>query len=616
MKPFLAADLFCGAGGASTALIRAAAALGVPVKLIAINHWPTAVSTHELNHPDVTHRCQDLATVNPRKEVPGGRLNLLLAGPECTHHSSAAGGRPINDQSRETAWAVVKWAQELYIDAIIIENVPEFRSWGPIGANNRPLKSKKGQTFKAYIETLKSLDYRVFVAKLVAADYGDATTRERLFIMCVKRSLSTLGSVAWPVPTHSKTGDGNLFGGKQKWRAAREIIDWNRKGRSIFNRKKPLAVATMQRIMAGLDKFGGTDLKPFLVVMRNHMAGRSVDVPLPTISAQGQHVGLAQPFMMNLSHGRRLHDDGEPLPTITTARGGELAVVTPFVLGQQTGSVPRSVDSPIPTVSTDGAIQLVEPYMVPLYSERPTQTPRTHSIDEPVPTIPATGGGKFGLVAPVILANNTNNVPRPVDAPLATITGGNRLGIVDPVIIDTRGIDMRGRVKSPDAPLGAVTGSNRFAVAEPFLTKYNGTAKTAQSVNDPLDTVTAKDRLAVAEPFLVQTSERRREAVDSVEAPLRTITATGGRCFGLAQPVVNGYKLDILFRMLHHTELSAAMSFPPDYQFKGTQEDIVKQIGNAWPGELAKALCTVILKPYAARYVRHQRNIARKERTA
>lgn len=539
-----AADLFCGAGGASTGLIRAVRAAGFDIDLLAVNHWPVAVETHSLNHPGVRHLCEEVDRINPREAVPGGRLHLLLAGPECTHHSTARGGRPINEQSRATAWHILKWAQELYIDCILIENVPEFRTWGPLGANGRPMKSRKGQTYRAFLDALRSLGYRVEDRVINAADYGDPTTRQRLFILAQRGQKR----VSFPMPTHSRSGGETLFGKTRRWRAAREVIDWHVPGQSIFNRKKPLAPATMARILAGLEKFGGKELEPFLVVLRNHAAGRSLKKPLPTISAQGQHIGLAQPFIVPVNHGadsgHKPRSVDEPLPTLT-ARANQY-LVQPYVLGQQTGSVARSTDQPLPTVATDGAIGLVEPFLVPLYGERPTQDPRTHSIDEPVPTIPATGGGKFGIAQPVLIQNNETRDARArsVEDPLPTITamGGRCIG-----------------------------------VAQPFITKYNGTARTrAYSVDDPLDTVSTKDR------------------------------------FGLVQPCVNGYVLDIHFRMLQPHELAQAMSFPKSYQFTGNRGDVVKQIGNAWPGETATALCSEILKPYA----RARKEPWRAERTA
>ncbi len=621
-----AVDLFCGAGGASTGLIRACQALGIDVELLAVNHWPTAVQTHEMNHPGVRHLCEAVDRINPRAEVPGGRLHLLLAGPECTHHSTARGGRPVNDQSRASAWHILKWAQELYIDTILIENVPEFRTWGPLGANNRPLKSKKGQTYRAFLDALRSLDYKVEERILNAADYGDPTTRKRLFIMARRGR----HRVSWPAPTHSRTGDPTLFGGRKKWRAAREIIDWTVPGRSIFNRKKPLKPATIARILAGLEKFGGPDLRPFLVVLRRNMAGQSLDGPVPTLTTGG-HVGLAEPVLVAMEHGGRILDANKPLPTITTAKGGafgvvepvlmhtthggrvrsvdepaptvtgakrgELAVVEPFilqqqsngapratedplptitcggkqsliqafVLQQQSGGAPRSTDQPLPTIATDGAISVVEPFLVPYHGEK-GGAPRVHSVEDPLKT--QTTENRFGLAEPFLVplyGERDGQAPRThaVDEPVPTIpaTGGGKFGVVESFVVTPGGANLRDP-RSTAQPLPTVTGTERFAVVEPFITKYNKTATGAYSVDEPVDTISTRDR------------------------------------FGLVQPVIDGYALDIRFRMLQPHELAAATSFPKSYQFHGTREEIVKQIGNAWPGELARALCSEVVQDF------------------
>lgn len=528
-----AADLFCGAGGASTGLLRAAKELGLDVDLLAINHWTTAVQTHSLNHPGVRHLCESIERVNPLEVVRGGHLDLLLAGPECTHHSTARGGRPVNEQSRASAWHILKWAQELYIGTILIENVPEFRTWGPIGANKRPLKSKKGLTYRAFLDALRSLDYKVEEKILVAADYGDPTTRQRLFILARRGRLK----VRWPSPTHSKTGTPSLFGKTKRWKAAREVIDWQIPGQSIFSRKRPLKPATMARILAGLEKFGGPELKPFLVVLRNHMAGQSIDGPLPTITAEGGHIGLAEPFLMHITHagpGDRARSIDDPVATVTTANRGEIGLVEPFVIPQQSSGAPRPVSQPLPTISTAGAISVIEPFIVPFLGERQGQDPRVRSIHDP----------------------------------LQTITTQNPIGLV-----------------------------------QPHLVKYNGTAL-AQSVDEPIDTIPTKDRFALVEPFVIHAahgtkkgdSEARR--AQSLDQPLGTLT--GSNRFALVMPQVDGYVLDIRFRMLQPHELSAAMSFPKTYQFAGNRGDQVRQIGNAWAGELAKALCLETLKDYAS----------------
>jgi DNA (cytosine-5)-methyltransferase 1 len=548
VKTIKAADLFCGAGGASTGLVRACQALGVDLELLAINHWPIAVETHSANHPKVRHLCESVERVDPRVAVPGGRLHLLMAGPECTHFSTARGGRPVNPQSRASAWHILKWAQELYIDTILIENVPEFRTWGPIGANSKPLQSKKGETYRAFLVALRSLGYTVEDRILNAADYGDPTTRQRLFIMA-RRGRHKVG---WPDPTHSRTGSPTLYRRTKRWKAAREVIDWSVQGKSIFSRKKPLKPATMARILAGLRKFGGPELKPFLVLMEHGGRIRSLDEPLPTITtAKGGAFGVASPFLVPMygerpTQGPRTHSVDDPVPTIPATGGGKFGVVEPFVLGQQSGSVPRAVSSPLPTVATDGAIAMVEPFIVQT-SERRDE--RVQGVDEPLRTITAMGGRCFGLAQPFIL-----------DAAHGSDGSNDNC-----------------RAKPIDDPLGVVTGSNRFALAEPFLTKYNRTATGAYSVDEPVDTISTRDR------------------------------------FGLVQPVVDGYVLDIHFRMLQPHELAAAMSFPKSYVFAGNREDTVKQIGNSWPGELARALCLEVVGDYATG---HKADVWRKARIA
>lgn len=444
-----AADLFCGAGGTSTGLAMACKAAGLDVELLAINHWDVAIDSHTANHPWAQHRCESLDNVDPRKAIPGGRLQLLVASPECTHHSRARGGKPMSDQSRASAWHVLRWAEALYVENILVENVPEFLEWGPIGASGLPLKSKRGETFQAFVAGLRSLDYRVDWKILNAADYGDATTRNRLFVQARRGNRP----IYWPTPTHSASGDATLFGTRQRWRPAREVIDWSVKGTSIFGRKKPLAPRTLARIAEGLHRFGGVAAEPFLVAME---------------------------------HGGRTLSVDRPLPTITTARGGAFGLVEPFVIGQQSGAVPRSVADPLPTIATSGAVALVEPFLVPFYGERAGQTPRSHAVSEPVPTIPASAS-KFGLV-------------------------------------------------------------------EPFLVSFYGNGS-ATPVSTPVPTVTTKDR------------------------------------FGL----VEQHGIDIRFRMLQPHELAAAMGFPAEYQFSGNREARVRQIGNAVPVNLAKALCSALL---------------------
>lgn len=421
------ADLFCGAGGTSTGILEACSDLGRSVDLLAVNHWPTAVNTHTLNHPGVRHLCESLETINPVKAVGGNRLNLLSASPECTHHSLAAGGRPKNEQSRATAWHVCRWASDLTIENILIENVREFQNWGPLGANGKPLKKRKGETFNAFLNALRSMGFNVEHRVINAADYGDPTSRRRLIILARRGK-----AVVWPTISH---GIAAMISPELKpYRTAREIIDWSLKGKSIFRRARPLSTNTMRRIAAGLRKFGGVNAEPFLVMLYGTNDGRSVDRPAPTVTANGGHIGLAQPFIVptnfgerpgqsprchdvdspmptvvgSMTHGvctpfithithhgpRNQHSVDSPVPTITTAHRGELALVEPILLGQQSGHNGSPMSAPVPTVSCAGAIALVQPFIVKYYGNEKCP----ESCDKPLATV--TTKDRFMLVEP------------------------------------------------------------------------------------------------------------------------------------------------------------------------------------------------------------------------
>ena len=240
---------------------------------------------------------------------------MLWASPECTHHSLARGGRPRSEQSRATAWAILKWASELWIERIIIENVPEFLTWGPLDKDGKVIKSRSGSTFKAFVQALRSLDYTIDWRVLCAADYGVPTIRKRLFIQAVKGRKK----IIWPQPTHHEDKN-NLFGLPQ-WKSAREIIDWSIPCPSIFTRKKPLATATLRRIEIGVKKFGGIHTNSFLAVLRGTGTARDIGLPLPSITCSGAHHALVTPFVTAISQASakdRSRSIDKPLSTICT----------------------------------------------------------------------------------------------------------------------------------------------------------------------------------------------------------------------------------------------------------------------------------------------------------
>ena len=531
-------DLFAGAGGFSTALVRAAKELGLFVNLSAVNHWDRAIETHSANH-DGKHYCVSMDAARPEDIVPGGRLDILLASPECTHHSQALGGKPVHDQRRSTAWCIPRWLSSCRTKMALVENVPEFKTWGPVDPRTgRPVKSRKGEYFRAWVGAIRGMGYHVEWRDICCADYGDPTTRKRLFIQIMEHRL---GKITWPEPTHAKPGQLDLMGTKP-WRTAREIIDWDLAGPSIFKRKKPLAAKTMARIEIGLRRFGGPLAEAFIVVLRNHGSGRSLDEPLPTVCAGGSHLGIAEPRLTPFTigqHGGSMARSVD-LPIMTLATGCAVRLFEPraFTLGQHSGASPRSVDDPISTICTTARPSLIEPHIVTMKGRSAAR-----SIDAPVPTV-CTRGHHY-LAEPHMIRFDHGG-PRPaysLDEPVRTITTKCGLGIVE-------------------------------ADAREFIVPYYGTG-VPDPVDEPLATVTARARFALAQT----------EVMPAYDPELPTIQI-GDQL----------YQLDIRFRMLAKHELAAAMGFPTSYQFKGNGTEILKQIGNAVPGETGYQLSLHMLK--------------------
>lgn len=639
-RKFLVADLLCGAGGSSTGAQRALAELGLEMELVCVNHWGVAIETHKKNHPMARHYCEDIAAVRPHLIVPEGRLDLLMASPSCTHHSVARGGKPTSDQQRSDPWHIITWLVELNVKRIIIENVWEFTSWGPVdGRTGKPIKSRKGEYFNLWIDTIRRLGYTPEWRKLNAADYGDATTRKRFILMARKDRKP----VSWPVPTHQKRAEGNLdlFPGVKPWRPAREIIDWSQRGKSIFDRKKPLAPKTLARIHAGAVKFGWPE--PFLVILRNHMAAQGLDVPLPALTAGGQHVGLAEPVVLSQHGSGAPRGTGEPLPTITT--GGAAAekrvgcarpmLVEPFVATVAHGVDAKerdphsrranSVEDPLGTIHGDGVSHAVIEPVLPgdwhcsacgegnaatwfptcewcgheatggepfVLSQASGGAPR--SVGDPIPTQTTGGaGGSHALIAPYY-GSGSGETCKSADAPLDTITSKERHSLIVPV---THSQATNGARNVAD-PIPTVTTAKggEFAVVMP-VTHAGGHDRVQDPATDPLPTVTGANRGELA--FIAaQFGEREGQAprVHDIENPAPTIAATGH--VNLVEGVEGEQRqYDILFRMLEPHELAAAMGFTSDeyaYEFAGTKTEKVKQIGNAVSVAKMKACVSAI----------------------
>lgn len=601
-----AADLYCGAGGLTSGLMRAAEELGKKVDLVAVNHWPVAVNTHSQNFPNTRHLCEAIDNVSPKSAVPGGYLDFLLAAPECTFHSNARGSKPINDQLRTNAWRIVEWLSQLDVQYLLIENVPEFMKWGPVDAEGKRIKADEGKTFRAFVAAIRAEGYTVEHRILKACQYGDPTSRARFFLIAAKGKRK---KIKWPEITHvsatefKRTKDNPTFAHLKPYRTAREIIDWEIRGKSIYGRKKPLSQNTLRRIFAGFRKHSGLPFlfnldepgdepliapDPYLVVLRNHCAGQSIDEPAPTLCASGQHVGLCQPYLIALQHyskgekghERRSYPLTEPIQTLTGKNGfalcnPQLLRVAPdgFVVNMKGQSNAASLDAPLLTQTSQSHLYLANPYLVKYYLGSDAV-----SVDEPVPAITA-NYEHLALTQPYLVpfySENGKQKPRShsIDDPLPTATAQGRIGVANPILLRYNGsheghTDGDARSQPVDLPIGTLDTSNRYAVCNPVIVQYNGATQTALPIDDPLPTIPTRDRFALVEPVL--------------------------------RPDDQIYYLDFEFRMLEPKELARAHDFPANYIFTGTREDQVRQVGNSVPVAMSTALATSLFTMREAR---------------
>jgi DNA (cytosine-5)-methyltransferase 1 len=617
-KPLLVADLFCGAGGSSTGAERAVKELGKTMILTCVNHWPVAIETHRRNHPTARHYLEDVSVAKPQELVPEGYLDLLMASPECTHFSRARGGKPVNDQSRMNPWAVIRWLTDLDVRCLLVENVPEFVNWGPLGGDSKPIDGKKGLYFEAWIRTLWELGYHAEWRYLNAADYGDATTRRRFFLIARKDDIP----ICWPEPTYSRPGDIKLEGELPAWRAAREIIEWDKPGRSLLDdpwyKKRPLSINTRRRIARGLQKYGGRfaslyiDLlgldagesggagtpEPFIMGKQQSPAYRNLSEPLPTATTESRSLLIepsVEPFVTNnyKNNNRSVpRSTDQPIFTVTSTGANLLVepVIEPFIMGQQSCGAARSVDNPIPTVTSGGYISLIEPQLVVFHG-----TSETKQINEPLPSLPTKA--HVGLVEPQIISYYGNSYKdtdiRTIDEPLATVTTKERLGLVEPLIVQIDHSDAKsGMVRTAGKPLPVILAKQNIGIAEPTAEPFivqnrlyygskNDPTRAPHSIDKPLPAVTGHGAGAIVTPVL-------QDAAQTDIDPQRIV-------------VINGvpHVLDIRFRMLSNKELSRAMGFDDaetEYEFVGTATEVTKQIGNAVPVNMAAALVKSIFE--------------------
>lgn len=596
-------DNFAGGGGASTGIEMAT---GRSVD-IAINHDPNAIAMHTTNHPNTLHYCESVYAVRPKVATSGRRVGLAWFSPDCRHFSKAKGAKPVEKSIRGLAWIVIRWALDVEPRVMMLENVEEFKTWGPLlAAEMRPDPARVGETFQAFVGMLTTgipedhpalmecceflelspeseqaqrlvagLGYDLDYRELRASDLGTPTIRKRFF-MVMRRDGQP---IVWPEATHGDPKSEAVLTGKlAPWRTAAECIDRSIPASSIFDRKKSLAVNTLKRIARGIQRFVIGCPSPFIVKCN------------PT-TTKGKY---------DCFRGQALD---EPLQTITKTHGYAIAVptVTPFLAGNggsEYQSKPRPLDKPAHTILKQSRACVVAPVIA-----RQFGASVGHRADEPSVTITAGGGGKSQLVTPTLIqmgyGERPGQEPRvlQLDNPLGTVTaGGNKFATVSAFLAKHYGGNYTGPGVSLDEPAHSVTTVDHHAVVASHLVKLRGTCRDGQRTDEPMPTVTAGGQHVGEVKTTLATDGYDESRAQQTLAFLREYC--GEDCDGLV--TVGGiiYRIvDIGMRMLQPHELYRAQGFPEwyiiDQDYSGKKYAKDKQVarcGNAVPPPFAEAL--------------------------
>lgn len=500
----LIVDNFAGGGGASTGIELAT---GYSVD-IAINHDPEAIKMHKANHPNIKHYCENVWAVDPVKACNGHPVGLAWFSPDCKHFSKAKGGKPKDKNIRGLAWVALRWAGLVRPRVIMLENVEEFKTWGPLNRRHRPIKSRQGKTFEKFVQQLTDLGYEVEFKELIAADYGAPTMRKRFFMIarCDGKP------IVWPEPTHAPVDSEEVKKGLLKpYVGAYTQLDFSLPCPSIFDTSeeikekygiravRPLAQKTMDRIARGLKKF-------------------VLDNP--------------EPFIIQCNHGgeRRPNDIREPMPTITGKHG--YGIVEPYMvqIGQTGFTKDRSKDvrEPLTTIVSKNEHCLISPTLIQYHSETSKDGVRGQTIEDPIMTVDSSN--RYGLVASFLQKyydGGYKGAGDTLENPLPTVTAWDHNSVVTANLIQMNnhcdGRDLRD-------PIPTITaGDGHFGEVRAFLIKYYGQG-TGQDIEEPLDTVTSRDRFGLV-------------TIEGVDYQI----------------------VDIGLRMLEPKELYGCQGFPDDY---------------------------------------------------
>lgn len=606
-------DSFAGGGGASTGIELATGR----VVDIAINHDPAAILMHKTNHPHTRHFQASVWDVDPVEVCAGSPVGLLWASPDCKHFSKAKGGKPVEKKIRGLAWIVLRWAGKVRPRVIILENVEEFQTWGPV-RKGRPVKKLAGTTFHKWLDQLTALGYAVEWRELVAADYGAPTTRKRFFLIarCDGRP------IRWPEPTHAPADSPEVRAGlKKPWRSAAEIIDWTLPCPSIFDTKeqvmekyglkaqRPLRPNTMRRVARGVDKFVIKSADPFIIPMGYGEAPgqlprvHGINEPVPTAVGKCKH-GIVNPLLAPLTMHNNENAAGtavtSPVSTITaTGAGGHQMLITPALtaIGQTGGGDrTRSVEDPTHTQVSKAEECVICPSMIQYHTEQ-TERVRGQAVDGPIMTIDA--ANRYGLTAAMLTKYYSGETQgQAVQDPLHTITTKDREGVTVASLSKFYGGVVGADVSEP---VPTITAVDHNALQTAHMVKMKGT-NLGGPVTEPVQTITAGGghhgviitRIAKAEPGAdLQNWPKIRallnEYCDYHLADDEVILFyIAGAWYFMA---------DIGLRMLIPRELYRANGFPDDYiierDYMGNEYkkgDQVARCGNAVPPPFATAL--------------------------
>lgn len=560
-------DNFAGGGGASTGIELAT---GRRVA-IAINHDPDAIRMHRTNHPYTEHLQASVWDVDPVAECRGRPVGLAWFSPDCKHFSKAKGAALVDRKIRGLAWITLRWAAKVRPRVIILENVEEFQTWGPV-RRGKPVKKLAGTTFRKFISQLEALGYTVEFRELVAADYGAPTSRKRFYLI----ARCDGQPIVWPKPTHSKTGADGL----PKWRSAAEIIDWSLPCPSVFASKaeimatyglkavRPLAKNTMRRIIRGVDKFTVRSGKPFIVQQKFQNAAQNIEKPLTTVTAVGAHE-LCKPLLAPVTVTNTSNSVGatvgEPMNTVRTGGGGGQMLVTPFLseCNHSGGGHIAPVGDAYKTITARHTGGIVAPSLIQYHTEQ-TESVRASGLGAPINTVDASN--RYGLTCANLVEYYTGGRPLDITDAMHTVTSHDREAVVAAHVVKFKGDDLGHGMKEPMQTV--TTSAGEFAECVAYMAKMHG-----------------GDNLGHWPEIRALLNEFCGYTLAEDEVLLLEIS---GALYYIA---------DIGLRMLSPRELYNAMGFPPDYiidrDYEGNEYKKSAQVarcGNAACPPMATAL--------------------------